>query len=312
MCLLLQSWNKILLRIFFTHPHDTVESIILRTWGTWSKKTLRRRLGFWKKGLAIHLDVLIDVVMDPKDDEIPLNLMMLLSQTGAIITTGFLKQLDFLQTTPHADSTGKKKRPIRTFPALHLLDIQQARCLQFSDDTLRVWIHDCDWNSESGRHMSGDLIPEKTLMLMRLNMWGGSDAWTSYETKIQADCSALRCISGDGFRERIISNNQRSDDLWDRMQGFGTHPTTYNENVHQNSSCCFFLTDDDQTGWDFFAVRFLPGAGWFLWKSVWKQAISSKIACSSANGCSPFPQPECYYNTGWHEHEHEHLLLVLK
>jgi len=65
------------------------------------------------------LDVLIDVVMDPKDDEIPLNLMMLLSQTGAIITTGFLKQLDFLQTTPHADSTGKKKRPIRTFPALH-------------------------------------------------------------------------------------------------------------------------------------------------------------------------------------------------
>jgi hypothetical protein len=91
------------------------------------------------------LDVLIDVVMDPKDDEIPLNLMMLLlSQTGAIITPGFLKQLDFLQTTPHADSTGKKKRPIRTFPALHLLDIQQARCLQFSDDTLRVWIHDCN------------------------------------------------------------------------------------------------------------------------------------------------------------------------
>jgi hypothetical protein len=91
--------------------------------------------------LAIHLDVL----MDPKDDEIPLNLMMLLlSQTCAIITTGFLKQLDFLQTTPHADSTGNKKRPIRTFPALHLLDIQQAKCLQFSDDTLRVWIHDCN------------------------------------------------------------------------------------------------------------------------------------------------------------------------
>jgi hypothetical protein len=91
--------------------------------------------------LAIHLDVL----MDPKDDEIPLNLMMLLlSQTCAIITTGFLKQLDFLQTTPHADSTGNKKRPIRTFPALHILDIQQAKCLQFSDDTLRVWIHDCN------------------------------------------------------------------------------------------------------------------------------------------------------------------------
>jgi hypothetical protein len=61
----------------------------------------------------------------------------------------------------------------------------------------------------------------------------------------------------------------------------------------------------------FFAVRFLPGAGWFLWKLVWKEAISSKIACST-NGCSPFPQPECYYNTGWHEHEHEHLQLVLK
>ncbi len=141
-------------------------------------------------------------------------MMLLLSQTCAIITTGFLKQLDFLQTTPHADSTGNKKRPIRTFPALHLLDIQQAKCLQFSDDTLRVWIHDCNWNSESGRHMSGDLTPEKTLMLMRLNMWGGSDAWTSYETKIQADCSALCCISGDGFvTEKLLLQWERGSSV---------------------------------------------------------------------------------------------------
>lgn len=61
------------------------------------------------------LGVLVDVVMDPKDDEIPLNLMMLLSQIGAIIKTGFLKQLDFLQTTPHADSTGKKRDPFVLF-----------------------------------------------------------------------------------------------------------------------------------------------------------------------------------------------------